>query len=101
LIYTNLHDTIGFVNPHDVHLTLAALDQTLFGVIPCVWAEAYITPARTEVMSFLYINFVWIAPSMSILLLLQRRRREFRTATLGVILCFYLGYFLYVAFPAA
>src|SRR5262245_16256107 len=31
LIYTNLHDTIGFVNPHDVHDTLAALDRGLFG----------------------------------------------------------------------
>ena len=27
LIYTNLHDTIGFVNPHDVHHCLAALDR--------------------------------------------------------------------------
>jgi membrane-associated phospholipid phosphatase len=101
LIYTNLHDTIGFVNPHDVHHVLAGLDKTLFGVIPCVWAERFITPGRTEMMNFLYVNFVWIAPSMSFLLLVQRRRREFRTATLGVILCFYLGYFLYVLFPAA
>ena len=34
LIYTNLHDTIGFVNPHDVHAELAAMDRGLFGVIP-------------------------------------------------------------------
>jgi membrane-associated phospholipid phosphatase len=101
LIYTNLHDTIGFVNPHDVHLTLAALDRTLFGVIPCVWAERFITPGRTELMSFFYVNFVWIAPSTTALLLLKRRWAEARTATLGVILCFYCGYFLYVVFPAA
>jgi len=101
LIYTNLHDTIGFVNPHDIHLTLAALDKTLFGVVPCVWAEPFITPARTEVMSFFYVSFAWIAPSVSFVLLAQRRRAEFREATLGVIVCFYLGYFLYVVFPAA
>jgi membrane-associated phospholipid phosphatase len=101
LIYTNLHDTIGFVNGHDVHLFLDALDREMFGVQPTVWAERFITPARTEAMQFLYLNFFWIAPSMSLLLLARRRWAEFRTVTLGVIVCFYLGYVLYVVFPAA
>jgi membrane-associated phospholipid phosphatase len=101
LIYTNLHDTIGFVNPHDVHYWLIALDDLMFGVQPCVWAEQFITPARTEVMQFLYLNFFWIAPSTSLILLVQRRWPRFRAATLGVIVCFYIGYALYVLFPAA
>jgi membrane-associated phospholipid phosphatase len=101
LVYTNLHDTIGFVNPRDVHHALAALDRTIFGVVPAVWAERFITPARTEVMQFFYMSFAWIAPSTSLILLAQRRRREFRVATLGVVVCFYLGYLLYVVFPAA
>ena len=101
LIYTNLHDTIGFVNPHDVHDHLIALDRMLFGVQPCVWAERFITPARTELMQFFYWNFFWLAPSTSLLLLVSRRLREFRVATMGVVVCFYIGYFLYVALPAA
>ncbi len=101
LIYTNLHDTIGFVNPHDVHDFLAALDREIFGVVPCVWSEQFITPFRTEIMNFFYANFFWIAPSTSLILLARRRLAEFRAATLGVLFCFYLGYFLYVAFPAA
>jgi membrane-associated phospholipid phosphatase len=101
LIYTNLHDTIGFVNPHDVHFYLIGLDKAIFGVQPCVWAERFITASRTEAMNFLYMNFLWIAPSVSLILLLQQRWREFRTATLGVIVCFYLGYALYVLLPAA
>jgi membrane-associated phospholipid phosphatase len=101
LIYTNLHDTIGFVNPHDVHHWLIALDGMIFGVQPCVWAERLITPLRTEAMQFLYLNFFWIAPSTSLVLLLQRRLSEFRQATVGVVACFYLGYALYVIFPAA
>ena len=72
LIYTNLHDTIGFVNPHDVHHVLAALDRQIFGVVPAVWAERFITPFRTEVMSFFYANFFWIAPSTSLFLLRAR-----------------------------
>ena len=101
LIYTNLHDTIGFVNSHDVHYWLIALDDMMFGVQPCVWAEQFITPGRTEVMQFFYLNFFWIAPSASFLLLLKGRPAAFRAATLGVIICFYLGYALYVLFPAA
>jgi membrane-associated phospholipid phosphatase len=101
LIYTNLHDTIGFVNPHDVHHRLIAIDQMLFGVQPCVWAERFITPARTELMVFFYGNFFWLAPSTSLLLLVRRRLREFRAVTMGVVVCFYLGYLLYLVFPAA
>ncbi len=101
LIYTNLHDTIGFVNPHDVHRHLIALDQAIFGVQPCVWAQRLITPARTELMQFFYMSFFWIAPSTSLVLLLRRRWSEFRATTVGVIACFYLGYALYVIFPAA
>jgi len=101
LIYTNLHDTIGFVNPHDVHHWLIAFDGMIFGMQPCVWAERFITPALTEVMEFLYLNFFWIAPSTSLILLLRRRLGEFRAVTLGVIFCFYIGYALYVLLPAA
>jgi membrane-associated phospholipid phosphatase len=101
LIYTNLHDTIGFVNPHDVHDALVAFDQRLFGIQPCVYAERFITPALTELMQFLYLNFFWIAPSPSVLLLLLRRHADFRAATIGLIVCFFAGYALYVALPAA
>jgi membrane-associated phospholipid phosphatase len=101
LIYTNLHDTIGFVNPHDVHGALVRIDAALFGVQPCVWAERFITPPLTELMQLLYLNFFWIAPSVSVVLLAERRFPEFRAATTGVIACFFLGYALYVLFPAA
>jgi membrane-associated phospholipid phosphatase len=101
LIYTNLHDTIGFVNGRDVHWYLDALDRQLFGVAPAVWAERFITPARTELMNLLYLSFFWIAPSTSALLLARRDWRAFRASTLAVVVCFYLGYALYVVFPAA
>jgi membrane-associated phospholipid phosphatase len=101
LIYTNLHDTIGFVNPNDVHHYLVALDKMIFGQVPCVWAERFITPGRTEVMQFFYLQFFWIAPSTALLLLLRERWAAFRHVTMGVLVCFYLGYALYVVFPAA
>ena len=101
LVYTNLHDTIGFVNPHDIHHQLVSLDQALFGVEPTLWAERFITPARTEWMQFFYANFFWLAPSTSLILLARRRFADFRATTLAVTTCFYLGYLLYVLLPAA
>jgi membrane-associated phospholipid phosphatase len=101
LIYTNLHDTIGFVNPRDIHHYLVGLDAALFGVQPSVWAERFISRGRSELMSFFYVNFFWIAPSTALVLLALRRLRPFRAVMMAVIVCFYLGYFLYVLFPAA
>jgi len=101
LVYTNLHDTLGFANPHDIHDQLADFDQWLFGVQPTVWAERFVTRERTELMNLLYWNFAWIALAPSVWLLARGRWREFRTVTFGVVLCFLLGYFLYLAFPAA
>ena len=102
LIYTNLHDTIGFVNPPRRPPLLAALDRQIFGVVPCVWAERFITPARTEVMSLFYVSFAWMAPSTA----LDPPRpappaRVPRAPPWAILFCFYLGYALYVVFPAA
>jgi membrane-associated phospholipid phosphatase len=101
LIYTNLHDTIGFVNSHDVHGVLVAIDQRLFGVQPCVWTERFIHPTTTEIMTFFYGNFFWLAPYVPVILLFKRRGPQFRETVLGIVTCFYIGYVLYVLFPAA
>jgi membrane-associated phospholipid phosphatase len=100
-VYTNLHDTVRFVNPHDIHQYLVAIEGWLFGGQPVVWAERYITPALTEVMSAFYGTFYLIAPSTVIVLWAMGRRQVAREALVGVIVCFYTGYLLYIVFPAA
>lgn len=100
LVYTNLHDTLGFVRDADIHPALAAFDQALFGVQPTVWAERFVSPGLTELMNLCYWSFGWIAPLVPLALLLRGRLREMRTATFGIVLCFFFGYALYVAFPA-
>ncbi len=100
-VYTNLHDTVRYVNPHDIHQHLAAIEEWLFGGQPVVWAERYITPARTEFFNFFYANFYLVAPSVVMVLWFSGKRIEARHALLGIILCFYSGYVLYVIFPAA
>jgi membrane-associated phospholipid phosphatase len=100
-VYTNLHDTVRYVNPHDIHQYLAAIEEWLFGGQPVVWAERYITPARTEFFNLFYANFYLVAPSVVMVLWFSGKRVEARHALLGIILCFYSGYVLYVIFPAA
>jgi membrane-associated phospholipid phosphatase len=100
-VYTNLHDTVRFVNPHDIHQYLNATEEWLFGGQPVVWAEQYITPARTEFFTLFYANFYLVAPSVVLLLWFTGKRDHARHVLLGTILCFYSGYVLYVLFPAA
>jgi len=99
-IYTNLHDTVHFVNPHDIQDKLIAIDQWLFGLQPSVWAEQFIRPWLTELLSFCYMLFFLLAPLVAFILYLKKRRAEFRETLSTVILCFYMGYFFYILFPA-
>jgi len=100
-VYTNLHDTVRYVNSHDVHQYIAATEEWLFGGQPVLWAERYVTRARTEFFNLFYANFYVVAPSVVLVLWFSGKRDEARMALLGTILCFYTGYVLYVVFPAA
>lgn len=100
-VYTNLHDTVRFVNPNDIHHHLLALEEWIFGGQPVVWAEAYITRERTEFFNLFYASFFLVGPSAVIVLWARGRRVEARETLLGIIVCFYTGYLLYVVFPAA
>ncbi len=100
-IYTNLHDTIGFVNPHDVHATLVKIDRFLFGVEPVLWAQKFYHPWLTDYFSVSYMNYFLLATVVVLYLLITNRRKEMRVVLVGTILTFYFGYVLYVIFPAA
>ena len=100
-VYTNLHDTVRFVNPHDIHHHLLALEGWLFGGQPVVWAEAYITRGRTEFFNLFYASFFLIGPSAVILMWFTGKREAARETLLGIIICFYTGYLLYILLPAA
>lgn len=100
-IYTNLHDTIQFVNANDIHFTLIAIDQWLFGCQPCVWTEQFITPWLTDLFTFFYSIFFVHGPLVALVLYWRGKRVEFRFTMLSIILGFYMGYILYIIFPAA
>jgi membrane-associated phospholipid phosphatase len=100
-IYLNIHDTIQIINPADFHYTLVDWEALLFGVQPAVWIEKYYQPALTEWMSFSYFSYYWIPLTLVITLYAGNRKKAFRTVMLNMMICYYVGFFLYIFFPAA
>lgn len=100
-IYTNLHDTIHFVNPNDIHYQLDAIDMWMFGVSPTIWAEQFYHPRITDWLSFAYMNYFWITVILVMFMYYRKEFRQYRTVMLTMMLCYYGGYLLYILFPAA
>jgi membrane-associated phospholipid phosphatase len=100
-IYTNMHDTIGFINPHNIDKELISIDQYLFGVQPSVWMQKFYNPILTDILSLSYMNYFLLVVTVVIYLLIKGKEKEMRITLLGTILTFYFGYFLYILFPAS
>lgn len=100
LIYTNLHDMIHFVNPHDVQEWFLQADIWLFGVEPTLWAQQFYRVWLTDVLSFFYASYLPMTVLIPAILYGTKRDADARTTLLGIVLCFYAGYILYIAFPA-
>ncbi|NOZ61275.1 MAG: inositol phosphorylceramide synthase, partial [Calditrichaeota bacterium] len=100
-IYTNLHDTVHFANAADVQHILIQIDQWMFGVQPCVWAQKFIHPVLTDIFILAYANYFVINIIVVLVLYLQKRYQPFRYVMLTTIITYYIGYFLFIIFPAA
>ncbi len=100
-IYTNLHDTVHFANQADVQHWLIKIDQWMFGTQPCVWAERFISPVLTDVFIAAYANYFVLNICVAVVLYFQKRYQAFRYTLVSTIICYYIGYFLFIIFPAA
>lgn len=101
-VYASLHDLIRFFRAPDITAHLARWDAALFGgVQPTVWAEQFIHPVATDFFTVCYWLFYVCAPLLGLLLWVKGDRRAFRYTMVSVVLCLYLGYVGYFAFPAA
>ncbi len=100
-IYANLHDLIRFYNAPDVTGALYRWDMRLFGFEPTIWAERFAHPVLTDYFTVCYWLFYLLAPMLGLFLYLKRERVAFRYTMVSVVLCLYLGYVGYVAWPAS
>ncbi len=101
-IYFSLYDLIRFFHAPDITGALYRWDLALFGgVEPTVWAERFIHPALTDFFTVCYWLFYVLAPLLGLILYLQKDHRAFRGTMVAVVLCLFLGYIGYVAWPAS
>ncbi len=100
-IYMNLYDMIYFINPNDIHYTLASFDLWLFGVQPTIWIEQFHHPRLTDWFSFAYMSYYWMAPILLISLYLRKLYREFRVVMVAMMTAYYIGFMGYIILPAA
>jgi membrane-associated phospholipid phosphatase len=100
-IYVSLHDLIHFFHAPDITAALYRWDVALFGLEPTIWAERFITPALTDLFTVCYWLFYVLAPVLGLILYLRKDHRAFRYTMVTVVLCLYLGYIGYVAWPAS
>jgi len=98
-IYTNLHDTIHFVNPHDVQDWFLNADIWLFGQEPTIWAQRFYKPWLTELFSLCYAAYLPLTVLIPVFLYVSKKDFQARETLVGIVLCFYCGYFLYIVFP--
>lgn len=100
MIYTNMHNMVHLINPNDVDPALIKIDAWLLGVQPAVWFQQYISTPLTDYMSFSYSMFFVYPMLLPALLYFKGDYTAFRKTLVATILTFYIGYALYVVFPA-
>jgi membrane-associated phospholipid phosphatase len=100
-VYANLHDLIRFYGAPDITAVLYRWDLKLFGFEPTIWAERFIHPFLTDYFTFCYWLFYVCGPLLGLLLYLRKDWKAFRYTMVSVVLCLYMGYIGYVAWPAA
>jgi membrane-associated phospholipid phosphatase len=100
-IYASLHDLIHFFHAPDITASLYRWDLALFGFEPTIWAERFVNPVLTDLLTVCYWLFYVLPPMLGLILYLRKDHRAFRYTMVAVVLCLYLGYIGYVAWPAS
>jgi membrane-associated phospholipid phosphatase len=100
-IYASLHDLIRFYHAPDITGALYKWDVALFGFEPTIWAEQFANPVLTDFLTVCYWLFYVLGPMLGLLLYLKKDIRAFRYTMVTIVLCLYLGYIGYVAWPAS
>lgn len=100
MVYETLRDYTGLIRPDYIDTTLYRLDLALFGVEPVIWIQRFIHPILTDYFTLMYGLYLIPPMAMVTLLYRARRREDFEEAAMACVLCFYIGFFSYISFPA-
>ena len=99
LIYESLGDLIQHLR-QDIDPSLIQIDLFLFGIHPTVWAERWIMPWLTDVMSFFYVSYYFVPVILVAMLYFRRQRQHFDGAIFVLLFGYYISFIGYILFPA-
>jgi membrane-associated phospholipid phosphatase len=99
MMYSQVHNYIPLVHPHNFDTVLAAWDRSIFGVNPTEWIGRFATPVLTEYLQIWYNLFqlMLIVPAAGFF---RTRYDRFLVYSSTLLLGFYLSYILYFVMPA-
>ncbi len=99
LIYESLGDLIQHLQP-DIDPRLIQIDFSIFGVQPTLWAQRFIVPWLTDIMSLAYISYYFIPVVFITVLYLKNRMAELDQSIFVLAFAYYVSFIGYILFPA-
>jgi len=100
MVYENLRALTGLIRPEAIDAHLYAADIALLGVEPTIWIQQFANPWLTDYFAFAYLLYFVLPIVIGTILYVGGRRDDSRELMLGLILVQYVGFGLYVIFPA-
>jgi membrane-associated phospholipid phosphatase len=99
-VFDNLEDYTGIIRKVPIDDWLYKIDVALFGVEPTVAIGKLYHPLLTDWMAFSYGIFFITPMVLGITLCLRGRGSDFREMATSVMLQMWIGFFLFICFPA-
>lgn len=99
-VYESLREYTGIIRPDNIDTLLYQWDLRLFGVEPVLWIQKFIHPIWTDYFAFMYMLYFFLPMLVAGLVFAKGERGPFRELALSCVLCMYVGYLLYLVFPA-
>jgi membrane-associated phospholipid phosphatase len=98
-LYWDLGKFIHLVTPTEFDPLILKLEQGLFGTIPNIWVQNYVTPVTTEFMQISY-SIYWITiPLGGAIFYFTNKIKHFEQLVNLISLTFFLSYFSFIFFP--
>jgi membrane-associated phospholipid phosphatase len=99
-VFDNLEDYTGIIRKVPIDDWLYKIDMAVFGIEPTVWIKRLYHPLLTDWMAFCYGIFFMVPMFLGITLCLRGRGADFREMATSVMLQMWIGFFLFICFPA-
>lgn len=100
IVYDQVQNYIGVINPNLFDLTLIEWDKAIFGVNPTEWIFQFANPALTEYMQLSYMLYFFMPLAHGIELYIKREDRKLGEFSRIILFAFYTSYLLYFFMPA-